>query len=133
MKTYKNYYLLIVLILLLTGCVELQKTPGKKGTVLAEYPVGIHVRRLFENEHGSGFPWHFAKFEVTVKNNSGRFISSLGIDIYLYDKNDLRIDDDSKAFFNLNPGETAVGTTLGANWNHRPWSRFTTNYHVIYD
>ena len=43
------------------------------------------------------------------------------------------IDDDSKAFFNLNPGETAVGTTLGANWNHRPWSRFTTNYHVIYD
>jgi|TARA_Y100000031_G_C7994012_1_gene280519 hypothetical protein len=125
MKIYKNYYLLIVLILLLTGCVELQKTPGKKGTVLAEYPVGVHVRRLSD-----GLFVYFGRFEVTVKNNSGRFIDNLSVTIYLYDKNDMRIDDETVYFSNLNSGEALVKTSRGANRDGRPWSRFTTRYKI---
>jgi hypothetical protein len=85
------------------------------------------VRRLAE-----GLLVHFGRFEVTVKNNSGRFIGNLDVTIYLYDKNDLRIDDITVYFSNLNSGEDLAKTSRGANRDGRPWSRFTTRYEIDY-
>lgn len=117
-----RYHLLVVVILVLSGCfhgnpvVSLVSTkdPNKKPN-LAKTPIGIYVQ-VFPNDIGT-----LAYADVTVKNNSGSLVSELHVEVLWFQDSEQAADVDI-VFKSLAPGDKEYiqrGTRVdGYLWNH---------------
>ena len=123
MKIYRNYHIFIVTILLLTGCAGQQsqlEDPNKKSN-LAKQPIGLHVQKV--REYGG-----MTYSDITVRNNSGRFLEMLYIEVLVYDSGK-RVGMTNNIFNSVNPGETMVKQKPVIT-DGRPWDSWKFTYKV---
>lgn len=95
------------------------KPPKVEKTGLEAEPIGVIIRK---EPTGMGFTY----VHVKVKNNSGKFINSLYIEILAYN-DEIRVGMGNKIFNSINVGETIVETISvldsGRNWNNWKYNR----------
>lgn len=99
----------------LIGCAgvpQRAEDPSKEPN-LSRTPIGLHVEKV---GYGGGMTY----VDITVRNNSGKFIRMLYIEVYPYN-NETRVGMTNNIFNSVNVGETMVVRKLidssGRDWN----------------
>lgn len=101
--------------LLLAGCAGVQQRAEDplKEPNLSKTPIGLHVEKV-------GYSAGMTYVDITVRNNSGKFINMLYIEVYPYN-NDSRVGMKNNIFNSVNVGETMVVRkpidSSGRSWN----------------
>ena len=101
--------------LLLAGCTGVQQRTEdpSKDPNLSKAPIGLHVEKV-------GYSGGMSYVDITVRNNSGKFINMLYIEVYPYN-NDSRVGMTNNIFNSVNVGETMVVRkpidSSGRSWN----------------
>ena len=124
MKFFRKFYIALSIILVLTGCAEIQQRtqdPSKELN-LARSPIGLHVQKI---GNGSGMTYT----DITVRNNSGEFIKHLYIEVLAYD-NENRVGMTNHNFNSINVGEMMI-IRNPINSSGRPWNSWKYTYKII--
>lgn len=124
MKNLKILYIFLTTVLLLTGCVGMQPQPEDpaKGQILAKYPIGLHVEKIGVDRAG------WTHVDMTVKNNSGKFINSVYIEVYPY-QGENRVGMQNHIFNSVNVGETMI-VRKQIDTSGRAWNEFRFSYKI---
>lgn len=128
MNTGFNYSLRTVQVavlstaLFLAGCAGIPPAidPTKEPN-LARSPIGLHVQKV-----GTGAGMTYS--DITVRNNSGKFINMLYIEVLAYDGEN-RVGMTNHIFNSVNVGETMV-TRNPINSSGRPWNGWKYTYKI---
>jgi len=110
-------------VLMLSGCVTTtnpKDDPNYQRNV-AKSPIGLYVQKI--KKYGG-----MTYCDITVKNNSGKFIRSLYVEVIVYD-GDKRVGMTNHIFGSVNDGEVMV-TQNPINTSGRPWSTFKYTYQI---
>lgn len=101
---------------------QMQSKDQIKEQNLSKTPIGLYVEKV--STYGG-----MTYSDITVRNNSGKFIKSLYIEVLAYD-NENRVGNTNHIFNSVNVGETMV-TQNPINTNGRPWNawRYSSNIH----
>jgi hypothetical protein len=93
---------------------SLAHTIRLRDSVLRSGAIGVFVERIDQDND-------YSTIELSVKNNTGNFITSLFVYIYVYD-NTTRVGDVIASFDNVSDGETMVKrkivSTSGRSWDN---------------
>jgi hypothetical protein len=119
-KNLKAFSISVAPFFLLVGCAGIQQDPSREPN-LARSPIGVHVQKV-----GTGAGMAYA--DITVRNNSGKFINTLYIEVLVYD-NENRVGMTNHIFNSVNVGETMV-TQNPINSGGRPWSSWRYTYRI---
>jgi hypothetical protein len=109
--------------LLLVGCAGVQ-TPSQdpsKEPRLSKTPIGLYVEKV-------GYSYGQTDVDITVRNNSGKFINNLYIEVYPYN-DDTRVGMTNNMFNSVNVGETMV-VRKRINSGGRPWNGTRYSYQI---
>ena len=124
MNNLKVFHIFLCAVLLFTGCVGMQPQPEdpSKEPNLAKYPIGVHVQKIGVDNYGQ------THVDITVRNNSGKFINQLFVKVYPYD-NEIRVGDTINNFSSINIGETMIARQQ-INTSRRPWNRWRSSFEI---
>ena len=119
----KRCLTLIILILALTGCAGIQQLledPNKEPN-LSKYPIGVHLQKV---GYSGGMTWA----DIFVRNNSGKFIQSMYLEVYPY-ANDTRVGMATQFINSINIGETMV-FRMPIDSSGREWNKFGSSHQI---
>lgn len=124
MNVNKNYIFQIITALILTGCAGQQQNDSIKESLLTRSPIGVYTQDVYSLSSGKT-----DEINLTVRNNTGRFIRSLYIEVFFYD-NDKRVGNTNEIFNSVNPGETMEVLYKPVLSHGRPWNKTTFTYEI---
>lgn len=119
-----TYVIIIVvvafIVLLIWQSSQIKPDPTKE-PMLARTPIGCYVQN-------AGTEAGMTSIDITIRNNSGKFINNLYIEVLAYD-GAIRVGNTNHIFSSVNVGETMITRNFLLT-SGRPWNNWKFTYQV---
>ena len=119
-RSFKAAVLSVALVFSVCAASQPTEDPTKELN-LAKTPIGLHVQKV-------GTAGGMTYCDITVRNNSGKFIEILYVEVRVYD-GELRVGMTNEIFKSVNVGETMV-TRQPINSSGRQWDDWKYAYGI---